>query len=151
MATGQTNQDDDTREVIHLESLARRRHVTATRWGMLLVTMMRLVAVLWFLLGLLYWARILAPGAIPLDALPADAGAVIVFFAVAHLAAAVGLWLAAPWGGVLWLLAAISELAASWFMPAYIQGGVLVWLTYLTLIAVYIAFTWLAAREQEQF
>lgn len=143
--------DDDTREVIHLETLAKRRHVTATRWGMMLVTMMRLVAGLWFLLGITYWLRILTPGSAPLDAIPADAATVIVFFAVAHLAAAVGLWLAAPWGGVLWLLAAVAEMAASWFMPAYIQGGAVVWLSYITLIVIYVIFTWLAAREQEDF
>ncbi len=151
MATMNSNDENDMREVIHLESLAQRRHVATTRWGMLLVTMMRLVAVLWFLLGLLYWARILAPGEVPLDALPSDAAVVIVFFAVAHLSAAVGLWLAAPWGGVLWLLAAVGELAASWFMPAYIKGGIFVWLTYISLIGVYVAFTWMAAQEREQY
>ena len=143
--------DDDTREVIHLETLAKRRHVSATRWGMMLVTMMRLASVLWFLLGLTYWMRILAPGSAPLDALPSDAAVAIVFFAVAHPAAAVGLWLAAPWGGVLWLLAAVAEMAASWFMPAYIQGGFVVWMSYITLILIYVLFTWLAAQEQEQF
>ena len=151
MTPSNTEKSDDTSEVIHLESLARRRHVAATRWGMLLVAMMRLVAVLWFLLGLLYWVRIMAPGAAPLDALPFDAAAAIVFFAVAHLAAAVGLWLAAPWGGVLWLLAAVAELAAGWFMPAYINGGPLIWLTYGALIVTYLAFTLFAAREQEQY
>ena len=30
------------------------------------------------------------------------------FFAVCDLMAAVGLWLAAPWGGVLWLICATS-------------------------------------------
>lgn len=143
--------DDDSREVILLDTLANRRRVATTRWGMLLVMMMRTVAVLWFVFGLIYWVRILAPGETPLDALPADAAATIVFFAVANLAAAVGLWLAAPWGGVLWLLAAIAELAAGWMMPAYIRGGAAVTLIYATLIVIYLAFTWLAAREREQY
>lgn len=143
--------DDDRNEVIQLDSLARRRRVAATRWGMLLVWMMRSVAVLWFLLGLLYWMRILVPGNAPLDALPVDVAVTIVFFAVANLAAAVGLWLAAPWGGVLWLLAAIAELVAGWIMPAYIRGGPMIWILYIGLIGTYLAFTWLAAREREQF
>jgi len=70
---------------------------------------------------------------------------------VANLSAAVGLWLATPWGGVLWLIAAIAELAASWIMPAYIRGGPLLWMLYLVLIVTYVAFTWLAAREREQY
>ena len=40
---------------------------------------------------------------------PAMASAVI-FFGVLDLVAAVGLWLATPWGGVLWLLAAVSQI-----------------------------------------
>ena len=35
--------------------------------------------------------------------------ATIVFFAAVDLLAAVGLWLAAPWGGVLWLLCAVDR------------------------------------------
>lgn len=143
--------DEDRREVIQLDSLARRRQVAATRWGFILVTMMRTVAALWFLLGIIYWLRIIMPGEAPLDALPVDVAVVIVFFAVANLAAAIGLWLAAPWGGVLWLIAAVAELAASWFMPAYIRGGPTIWLLYSALILAYLVFTWLAAREREQF
>ncbi len=147
-----TPDDDDERsEVIQLDTLANRRRIAATRWGMLLVWLMRSVAVLWFLLGLVYWLRILLPGDAPLDALPVDVAVTIVFFAVANLAAAVGLWLAAPWGGVLWLLAAIAELAASWVMPAYIRGDIIIWALYIGLIGTYLVFTWLAAREREQF
>jgi hypothetical protein len=143
--------EDDRNEVIQLDSLANRRRVAETRWGLMLVWMMRTVAVLWFLLGLVYWMRIILPSNAPLDALPVDVATVIVFFAVANLSAAVGLWLATPWGGVLWLIAAIAELAASWIMPAYIRGGPLLWMLYLVLIVTYVAFTWLAAREREQY
>lgn len=151
MAVRIDNEEDDTREVIHLETLARRRRIAATRWGFLLVVMMRLVAALWFALGLKYWAQIIIPDDAPLDALPADVAITISFFAVAHLAAAVGLWLAAPWGGVLWLLALIAEIAASWAMPAYIHGGPLIWGAYFTLVIAYIGFTYMAAQEREQF
>ena len=41
--------------------------------------------------------------------LPRPLQATIVFFAAVDLLAAVGLWLAAPWGGVLWLLCAAIE------------------------------------------
>ena len=43
--------------------------------------------------------------------------AATIFFAVIDLVAAVGLWLAAAWGGVVWLTAAISMAAIELFFP----------------------------------
>ena len=48
--------------------------------------------------------------------------AATVFFAVIDLVAAVGLWLAAAWGGVVWLTAAISMAAIELFFPQ-VYGG----------------------------
>ena len=45
-----------------------------------------------------------------------------VFFAVIDLVAAVGLWLAAAWGGVVWLTAAISMAAIELFFPQVFGG-----------------------------
>ena len=41
-----------------------------------------------------------------------------VFFAVIDLVAAVGLWLAAAWGAVVWLTACVSMAAVEVFFPA---------------------------------
>ena len=49
-----------------------------------------------------------------------------VFFAVIDLVAAVGLWLAAAWGAVIWLTAVASMLAVEIFFPQVFGGG---WLT----------------------
>ena len=48
-----------------------------------------------------------------------------VFFAVIDLVAAVGLWLAAAWGAVIWLTAVASMLAVEIFFPQVFGGGLL--------------------------
>ena len=47
------------------------------------------------------------------------------FFAVIDLVAAVGLWLAAAWGAVIWLTAVASMLAVEIFFPQVFGGGML--------------------------
>ena len=97
------------------------REQVETRWGLVLVVFMRLLAVLWIIQGLLQW-----------------------FFSVIDFLAAVGLWLATPWGGVLWLFAAISQIfvAASVrqvIAPSWIASDV-------GLIVLYFALTFQAGR-----
>lgn len=51
----------------------------------------------------------------------------IIFFAVMDLLAAVGMWLATPWGGVrLWLLVTLSQIAVAIAVPSFFDGGVVV-------------------------
>ena len=50
-------------------------------------------------------------------AMPVMSQSATVFFAVLDLVAAVGLWMAAAWGGVIWLIAAMSHLFLNLFMP----------------------------------
>ena len=121
----------------------------ADRWGFILVVFMRMVAVLWLVQGLMHWKLILAPDLGPLDALPGPAAAAIVFFAVADLLAAVGLWLAAAWGGVLWLFAACAGVIVTLFMPEVQVGGLVMVLVSLCLIVVYFILTWNAAQERD--
>ncbi len=70
-----------------------------------------------------------------------------VFFAVIDLVAAVGLWLAAAWGAVIWLTAIASMLAVEIFFPQVFGGG---WLTGAlegVLLAVYL---WLALKSAQE-
>jgi hypothetical protein len=92
---------------------ARVDHNPQTRWGLILVIFMRLMAGLWLCQGLAEWAAVLLPAEQVLDSLTGTAAAVLIFFAVADLVAAVGLWLATPWGGALWLFAATSQIFAA--------------------------------------
>ena len=118
-------------------------------WGARLVVFMRSVAVLWMLQGLLHWKVILAPDRIPIDALPDALAAAIVFFAVMDLLAAVGLWLAAAWGGVLWLFAACGGTIVLLFMPDFHFGGRFFLPVNVALIVVYFVMTWNAAQERD--
>ena len=49
-----------------------------------------------------------------------------VFFAVIDLVAAVGLWLAAAWGAVVWLTAVVSMAVVEVFFPQVYGGSVFV-------------------------
>ena len=120
------------------------REQAETRWGMILVVFMRLLAALWILQGLLQWASFLFPRQAIFDKMPMTHSGAIIYFAVIDLLAAVGLWLATPWGGVLWLLAALSQIivaltVAHTVNPAWIAADVV-------LIVLYFALTWQAGR-----
>ncbi len=75
--------------------------------------------------------------------------AAIVFFAVLDLLAAVGLWLAAAWGGVLWLFAACGGTIVLLFMPEFHFGGRPFLIINVILIVIYFIMTWNAAQERD--
>jgi uncharacterized membrane protein (DUF2068 family) len=73
-----------------------------------------------------------------------------VFFAVIDLVAAVGLWLAAAWGAVIWLMSIASMLAVEIFFPQVFGGGALVGVLEAGLLAVYLWLALKSAQEQPQ-
>jgi fatty acid desaturase len=122
----------------------------STRWRTVLVWMLRILSVLWLAKGLLAWAVIF--GVVgeeqpPFEARLLSFQAITVYFAVIDLVAAVGLWLTSTWGGVLWLLAAISQLLLAFFFPRllpmtpWLAGG------YVAAIFAYFLATWAAENE----
>src|ERR1700720_2343112 len=80
------------------------------RAALFLLIFMRVLAGLWVLQGLWQWSTILLPPEPLFDHLSALRGAAVIFFATVNLVAAVGLWLATPWGGVIWLFCAIAQI-----------------------------------------
>ena len=101
--------------------------------------------------GLHHWAQVLGIGA------GADGGfqahtiawqTSTVFFAVLDLVAAVGLWLAAAWGAVVWLTAVVSMAVVEVFFPQVYGASILIVLAEATLLVVYLWLAILAAREQ---
>lgn len=120
------------------------------RWRLGLVWFMRLMSLVWLSEGVLWWSDILGiTGGTPFEAKRAAAKAVAVGFGVVDLVAAVGLWLASAWGGVMWLLALTSECVLSFFAPGLMNSqmtriGILVFL-----IVLYLLLTSLAAREED--
>jgi hypothetical protein len=86
------------------------------------------------------------PGQFTTMALPLQAK--IVAFACLDWLAAIGLWLAAAWGGAIWLLCAVVEAASPILSPraaAIGYGGALL---NIALVAGYFLLSWRAARER---
>src|SRR5690348_18032815 len=70
-----------------------------------------------------------------------------VFFAVLDLVAAVGLWLAAAWGAVIWLMSIASMLALEVFFPQVFGASIFAGLLELGLLCLYLFLALKAARE----
>ncbi|SCY84581.1 DUF6163 family protein [Microvirga guangxiensis] len=122
----------------------------AMRWGFILTWFMRVLAIIWIMKGLSSWAVILGIWT-PIGQFEARSTgyqATIIYFALIDLIAAVGLWMASTWGGIMWLLAVMSHLILAAFFPGIVSSGILTIVFFLTLIAVYIAVSWLAAQEE---
>jgi fatty acid desaturase len=120
-------------------------------WTEYLVLFLRMMAVLSLVKGLYHWAQVCGIGAGPSDifemhTLPWQTATV--FFAIIDLVAAVGLWLAAAWGAVVWLTSVVSMAMVEVFFPTIYGGSLFVVLTEAGLLGVYL---WLAihsARER---
>ncbi len=124
----------------------------AARWRLVLVWFLRLLSVFWLAKGLHAWTVIFGVSG---DAQPPFENrllsfqAIIVYFAVIDLVAAVGLWLTSTWGGVLWLLATLSQLLLSFFFPRFVPLTTWMVAIYVALMAIYFLVTWAAENEAE--
>jgi hypothetical protein len=82
-------------------------------WRIVLLAFLRVIGATLVIAGIIHWARIIGyvpwRGAYFLE-MPTDWRAVTIYYAVFDLAAAVGLWLGASWGVVMWLLVALSQM-----------------------------------------
>ena len=116
----------------------------ANRAGLFLVVFMRLLAGLWVIQGLLQWSAILLPPEPLFDNVSALRGAAVIFFATVNLVAAVGLWLATPWGGVIWLLGAIAQILVAVALPEFFS---MLWIgATIVLIVIYFGLMWRASH-----
>jgi hypothetical protein len=126
---------------------------TGEVWAGRLVLYLRLVAAVALVEGLYYWAIVCgvdAPTPQGFDSYTVPYQSATVFFAVIDLVAAVGLWLAAPWGAVVWLTSVISLIVVEALFPQIYGGELWVILAKLCMLAVYLALALLAAREHPQ-
>ena len=111
---------------------------------------LRVMAAVSMLKGLYHWSRVLGIGAGSGDLFEYQSIAwqtATVFFAVIDLVAAVGLWLAAAWGAVIWLTAVASMLAVEIFFPQVFDGGLLTGFLEAGLLALYL---WLALKSAHE-
>lgn len=119
------------------------------RWRLMLVWFMRIMAMVWMIKGLGYWLEILgAPGASAFEGRALSYQATIVYFAIINLVAAVGLWLTSTWGGVLWLLALMSNVILAAFFPAIINSSAVSLAVNVGLVVAYLTISWLASHEE---
>lgn len=120
-------------------------------WTQRLILFLRAMAILSMLKGLYHWAMVLgvadAEGS-TFETGPIPWQAATVFFAVIDLIAAVGLWLAAAWGGVVWLTAAISMAAVEVFFPQVFGGSSLVVMAEMLAIFAYVGLALMAGRAR---
>ena len=124
-----------------------------TVWTRRLVLFLRIMATVSMLKGIYHWSLVLGIGdgegsTFEQAAMPWQAATV--FFAVIDLVAAVGLWLAAAWGGVVWLTASISMAAIELFFPQVYGGRLWIAIPEFLAIFVYIALALMAGRERPE-
>src|SRR5271166_7050177 len=125
----------------------------ARRWSAWLVLFLRVMAVVSLCKGLYHWAIICglnAPFPSGFDSYPTPYQIATVFFAVIDPVAGVGLWLAAPWGAVVWLTSVISMAAVEILFPQIYGGSILFVLVEIALLGMYLWLVVMAAREQPE-
>lgn len=118
-------------------------------WTKRLVLFLRVMAGLSMLKGLYHWSEVvgIGTGDVLFEEQSIAWQTATVFFAVIDLVAAVGLWLAAAWGAVIWLMSIASMLAVEIFFPAVFGGGLLTGLFESALLALYLVLALKAAQE----
>ena len=120
-------------------------------WTRRLVLFLRVMAVLSIIKGLYHWAQVTGFVGREDDAFenqPVAWQAATVYFAVIELVAAVGLWLATPWGAVVWLTTVVSMAVIELMFPGIYGGSLFVVAVEAFMLAAYLALAWMAARER---
>ena len=122
-----------------------------TAWTGRLVLFLRAMAIISMVKGLYHWAQVTGfiggeEGAFENQTTAWQTATV--YFAVIELVAAVGLWLATPWGAVVWLTAVVSMAVIELMFPAIYGGGLIIVGIELVMLAAYLALAWMAARER---
>jgi len=123
----------------------------AEKWTARLVLFLRLMAAISLVKGLYHWAVVCgidAPTAGGFADYSTPYEVATAFFAVIDLVAAIGLWLAAPWGAVVWLTSVISMITVEVLFPQIYGGRMWVVAAEVVLLANYLWLAPLAAREQ---
>src|SRR5271165_3436169 len=121
----------------------------AKQWSSWLVLFLRAMAVLSLCKCLYHWAIICGVGApFPsgFDSYSTPYQVATIFFAVIDPVAGVGLWLAAPWGAVVWLTSVISMAAVEVLFPQVYGGNILFVLVEIALLGMYLWLVVMAAR-----
>jgi len=124
-----------------------------TAWTRRLVLFLRIMALVSMFKGIYHWSVILGIGdgaGSTFETATMAWQAATIFFAVIDLVAAVGLWLAAAWGGVVWLTAAISMASIELFFPQVYGGRTWIAIPEFIAIFCYVGLALMAGRERPE-
>jgi len=136
-----------TRDSDPLDAAIGPDSVELKPWQTRLILFQRIAGAFMIVKGLIHWA-VLFTGA-SFYALPIEARAATVFFAVLDLVAGVSLWLGSTWGASVWLFAVASQAVAGLLFVRL--TGVMIVLTIfeIVLVALYVVVRFMAYREQQ--
>lgn len=122
-------------------------------WATAINVLLRIVAVGWLAAGIAEWTRIV--GVLPVDggtfleaARPVQIA--IGVFAIVDLLAAIGLWLLASWGTILWAAAILGQAASDIVLEG--GAGMGVWVAGINALALfaYVAMSFMLIRSRER-
>ena len=120
-------------------------------WTRRLVLFLRIMAVVSVAKGLYHWAQVTGFIGGEEEAFENQSMAwqtATIYFAVIELVAAVGLWLATPWGAVVWLTTVVSMAVIELMFPGIYGGSLVVVGAEAVMLAGYLGLAWMAARER---
>jgi hypothetical protein len=146
-STRQPTRPSDLLEPVHVGRAAD----SGGSWAEYLVLFLRIMAVVSLIKGLYHWAQICGAATSFDGGFEAQTLAwqtTTVLFAVIDLVAAVGLWLAAAWGAVVWLTSVVSMAVVEIFFPQVYGGSMFIVLVEATLLGVYLWLAIFAARAR---
>ena len=147
-----TSTREPSRDALTAAALSSERiEPDENAWTRRLVLFLRVMAVLSIAKGLYHWAQVTGFVGGEEDAFENQTMAwqtATIYFAVIELVAAVGLWLATPWGAVVWLTTVVSMAVIELMFPGIYGGSLLVVVVEALMLAGYLVLAWLAARER---
>ena len=147
-----TSSREPSRDALTAAALASERiEPDENAWTRRLVLFLRIMAVISVLQGLYHWAQVTGFVGGEDEAFenqPMAWQTATVYFAVIELVAAVGLWLATPWGAVVWLTTVVSMAVIELMFPGIYGGSLAIVGLEAVTLAAYLALAWMAARER---
>jgi hypothetical protein len=148
-----TSTRDSSRDhAISIEAISSERIESADNvWTNRLVVFLRIMAFISVAKGLYHWAQVtgfIGGEEETFENQTLAWQSATVYFAVIELVAAVGLWLATPWGAVVWLITVVSMTVIELMFPAIYGGSLLVVAAEALMLSIYLALAWMAARER---
>ena len=120
-------------------------------WTRRLVLFLRIMAVISVSKGLYHWAQVtgfIGDESETFINQPVAWQSATIYFAVIELVAAVGLWLATPWGAVVWLTSIVSMAVIELMFPLIYGGNFVVVIFEVLLLGIYLMLAWMAAMER---